>query len=43
MDRNARKPVLSLDSIKMPLKYRVFKNIMKNGTFALLEQMLHLP
>ena len=35
---------LSLYSIKRlltPLKYRVFENIMENGAFALLEQMLH--
>ena len=25
----------------MPLKYHVFENIMENGAFALLEQMLH--
>ena len=24
-----------------PLKYHVFENIMENGAFALLEQMLH--
>ena len=27
----------------MPLKYHVFENIMENGAFALLEQMLHFP
>ena len=27
----------------MPLKYKVFENIMENGAFALLEQMLHFP
>ena len=26
-----------------PLKYHVFENIMENGAFALLEQMLHFP
>ena len=25
----------------MPLKYHVFENIMENGAFALLEQILH--
>ena len=25
------------------LKYHVFENIMENGTFAILEQMLHFP
>ena len=25
----------------MPMKYHVFENIMENGAFALLEQMLH--
>ena len=27
----------------MPLEYHVFKNIMENRAFALLEQMLHFP
>ena len=27
----------------MPLKYNVFENIMENGVFAPLEQMLHFP
>ena len=27
----------------MPLIYHVFLNIMENGAFALLEQMLHFP
>ena len=27
----------------MPWKYHVFENIMENGAFALLEQMLHFP
>ena len=27
----------------MTLKYHVFENIMKNGAFAHLEQMLHFP
>ena len=26
-----------------PLKYHVFENIMGNGAFAFLEQMLHFP
>ena len=26
-----------------PLKYHVFENIMENGAFAHLEQMLHFP
>ena len=26
-----------------PLKYHVFENIMENGAFAPLEQMLHFP
>ena len=36
-------PKLPHDSaFKMtPLKYHVFENIMENGAFALLEQMLH--
>ena len=33
-------PKLTLYSIKMPLKYHVFENIIENGAFALLEQML---
>ena len=32
---------LNLSSIIAPLKYHVFENIMENGAFALLEQMLH--
>ena len=32
---------LTLYSIITPLKYHVFENIMENGAFALLEQMLH--
>ena len=35
--------LLTLDSIIMPLKYHVFENIMENGAFAHLEQMLHFP
>ena len=39
--------VLTLYSIIMPfftpLKYNVFENIMENGAFAPLEQMLHFP
>ena len=27
----------------MPLKYHAFENIMENGAFALLEQMLNFP
>ena len=27
----------------MPLKYHVVENIMENGAFAHLEQMLHFP
>ena len=27
----------------MPLKYHVFENIVENGAFAPLEQMLHFP
>ena len=27
----------------MSLKYPVFENIMENGAFALLKQMLHFP
>ena len=34
---------ITLHSIIMPLKYHVFENIMENGAFALLEQMLHVP
>ena len=34
---------LTLNSIITPLKYHVFENIMVNGSFALLEQMLHFP
>ena len=34
---------LTLYTIITPLKYRVFENIMENGAFALLEQMLHFP
>ena len=36
--------MLTLNSIITPydtLKYHVFENIMENGAFALLEQMLH--
>ena len=33
--------ILTLYSIKTPLK--AFENIMENGAFALLEQMLHFP
>ena len=35
------KSPLTLYPIEMPLKYHVFENIMENGAFALLEQMLH--
>ena len=31
------------DDDMMPLKFHVFGNIMENGAFALLEQMLHFP
>ena len=34
---------LTLYSIMKPLKYHVFENIMVNGAFAFLEQMLHFP
>ena len=33
--------VLTIYSMMVPLKYCVFENIMENGAFALLEQMLH--
>ena len=32
-----------LQRLLTPLKYHVCENIMKNGAFALLEQMLHFP
>ena len=35
--------ILTLYSIITPLKYHVFENIMENGAFALLEQMLQFP
>ena len=35
--------ILTLYSIITPLKYHIFKNIMENGAFALLEQMLYFP
>ena len=34
---------LTLYSIMTPLKYHIFENILENGAFALLEQMLHFP
>ena len=34
---------LTCYSIITPLKYHVFENIMENGAFALLEQLLHFP
>ena len=34
-------PFLTLYSKIMPLKYHVFENIVENGAFAHLEQMLH--
>ena len=34
---------LTLYSIITPLKYHVYENIVENGAFALLEQMLHFP
>ena len=34
---------LTLYSIVTPMKYHEFENIMENGAFALLEQMLHFP
>ena len=33
----------SIITLLMPLKYHVFENIMENGAFALLEQMLLFP
>ena len=34
---------LTFYSIITTLKYHVFENIMENGAFALLKQMLHFP
>ena len=34
---------LTLYYIITPLKYQVFENIIENGAFAHLEQMLHFP
>ena len=34
-------PLLHTNFFSLPLKYHVFENIMENGAFALLEQMLH--
>ena len=36
------KPLLH-EHLVTPLKYKVYENIMKNGAFAPLEQMLHFP
>ena len=33
----------TLYSIIMPLKYHIFENILENGAFTPLEQMLHFP
>ena len=34
-------PLLHNNALWKPLKYHVFENIMENGVFILLEQMLH--
>ena len=36
-------PLLHINAFLMPLKHHVFENILENGVFALLEQMLHFP
>ena len=42
-DKKQEELTLKSYSIITPLKYQVFENIMENGAFALLEQMLHFP
>ena len=37
------KPILHNNALLTPFECQVFENIMENGAFALIEQMLHFP